>query len=59
MHYLTLIIILKGPNGEACKVATQLKFTTINNEVEYETIIVGMSMAREMGVKSLEVRSDS
>ena len=37
----------------------QLRFTTTNNEAEYEAMISGINMAREMGVKNLEVRSDS
>lgn len=48
-----------GLNREECEPAIQLEFTTTNNEAEYEAIIVGMKMAREMGVKNLEVRSDS
>jgi ribonuclease HI len=36
-----------------------LKFTTTNNEAEYEAIIAGMDMAREIGVRNLEVRSNS
>ena len=52
-------VVLKGSNGEECEVAIQLKFTTTNNEAEYEAIITGINMAWEIGVKSLEIRSDS
>ena len=52
-------VVLKCTNGEECEVAIQLKFTTTNNEAEYEAMIVGINMAWEMGVKNLEVRSDS
>lgn len=52
-------VILKGPSREACEAAIHLKFTTTNNEAEYEVIITRMNMAREMGVKSLEIISDS
>lgn len=51
--------MLKGPGREKCKATIQLKFTTTNNEAEYEVIITRMKMAREMGVKNLEVKSDS
>ena len=52
-------VIFKGPGGEECEVAIQLKFTTTNNEAEYKAIIAGINMAQEIGVKNLEVRSDS
>lgn len=52
-------VILEGPNRENCEAAIQLKFITTNNEAEYEAIIASINMAREMGVKNLEVKSDS
>ena len=52
-------VILKRPYGEECEVAIQLQFTTMNNEAEYEAMITGMNIAREMGLKNLEVKSGS
>jgi ribonuclease HI len=57
--YSAVGVVLKGPSGEECEVAIQLKFTITNNEAEYKAIITGMDMAKEMGVKNLEIRSDS
>ena len=37
----------------------RLGFSIINNEAEYETLLVGMAMVQKMGGKSLEVFSDS
>jgi ribonuclease HI len=31
---------------------------TTNNEAEYEVVLAGLSIAREMGAKKVEVRSD-
>jgi ribonuclease HI len=36
-----------------------LNFVTTNNEAEYEAVLAGLSIAREMGAKNVEVRSDS
>ena len=52
-------VILKGPNREECEVAIQFQFTTTNNEAEYEAIITGKNLALEMGVRNLEIKSDS
>jgi len=32
---------------------------TTNNEAEYEAVLTGLSIAREMGAKNVEIRSDS
>jgi ribonuclease HI len=52
-------VIFIGPNKEECETTIQFQFTNTSNEVEYEAMIVGMNIAREMGVKNLELRSDS
>jgi len=36
-----------------------LDFVTTNNEAEYEAVLAGLSIAREMGAKNVEIRSDS
>ena len=36
----------------------RLGFSAINNEVEYEALLVGMSMVQKMGGKAVEVFSD-
>ena len=33
-------------------------FSTTNNEIEYETLMVGMTMVQKMGGKAVEVFSD-
>lgn len=48
-----------SPEGEHLEFAIKSAFITTNNEAEYEAIIPGMELAREMGVMILERRSDS
>jgi hypothetical protein len=36
-----------------------LDFVTTNNEAEYEAVLAGLSIAREMGAKNIKIRSDS
>jgi ribonuclease HI len=51
--------VLINLEGEHLEFAIKLAFPTSNNEAEYEAVISGMEVARELGVKILEVRSDS
>ena len=37
----------------------RLDFSATNNEVEYETLLVGMAMVQRMGGKSIKIFSDS
>ena len=37
----------------------RLGFSATNNEVEYETLLVGMTMVQKMGEKTMEIFSDS
>ena len=37
----------------------RLGFSATNNEVEYETLLVGMTMVQKMGKKIMEIFSDS
>jgi len=34
-------------------------FDTSNNQAEYEALIVGLRLARDLGVKNLKVQTDS
>ena len=37
----------------------RLGFSATNNEVEYETLLVGMTMVQKMGEKTMEIFSNS
>lgn len=39
--------------------ALKFEFTATNNEAEYEAVLSALAMAREMGITSIEIRSDS
>jgi len=52
-------VILEGPNGLLIMQALQFAFKASNNQVEYEALVVGMLLAKEMGARSLLVKSDS
>ena len=52
-------VILEGPNGLLIEQALRFSFKAINNQAEYEALIPGMLLAKEMGAQSLLVKSDS
>jgi len=51
-------IILEGPNGLLIEQALRFAFKANNNQVEYEALVAGMFLAKEMGARSLLVKSD-
>ena len=52
-------IILESPTGEKINNALRLEFPASNNEAEYETLLVGLQLAKEMKVEQLRIYSDS
>jgi hypothetical protein len=52
-------VALISPDGEKFQYAVKLDFVTTNNEAEYEAVLAELSIAREMGAKNVEIRSDS
>ncbi|XP_031281105.1 uncharacterized protein LOC116139573 [Pistacia vera] len=52
-------IVLITPEGDIIQRAIQCGFKCMNNEAEYEALLAGLSLAREIGAKRLEVKSDS
>ncbi|XP_031254693.1 uncharacterized protein LOC116112724 [Pistacia vera] len=52
-------IVLIAPEGDIVQRAIWCGFKYMNNEAEYEALIAGLSLAREIGAKRLEVKSDS
>ena len=53
------IIILNGPDGLLFKQSLKLSFKVDNHQIEYEALIVGMLLAKELGVCRLLAKSDS
>ena len=52
-------VILEGPNGLLIEQALRFAFKASNNLVEYEALIAGMLLAKEMGAKGLLAKNDS
>jgi len=51
-------VIFEGPNGLLIEQALRFAFQASNNQGEYEALIVGMLLAKEMGAKCLLAKSD-
>lgn len=45
--------------GEEHDYAIKLAFKTMNNEIEYEALFFGITIARSLGTEEVEVRVDS
>jgi len=52
-------IVLEGPNDILIEKSLHFAFKTSNNQAEYEAILTGLSLAREVGVKTLTCKTDS
>jgi len=52
-------VILEGPNGLLIEQALRFAFKTNNNQAEYDALIAGILLAKEMGTKELLAKSDS
>ena len=52
-------VVLRSLKGEILKYAVRLQFPATNNEVEYEALLTGLSLARVPEVKTLIVQVDS
>jgi len=52
-------IVLEGPNDILIEKSLHFAFKTSNNQAEYKAILAGLSLAHEVGVKSLTCKTDS
>ena len=52
-------LVLVFPEKITIEKSLRLGFSAINNEAEYETLSVGMTMVQKMGGKAVEIFSDS
>ena len=50
---------MEGPNGLLIEQALRFAFKASNNQAEYEALITGMLLAKEMGAQNLLAKSDS
>ena len=52
-------IVLTSPQGDVIQRAIKCDFKATNNETEYEALLAGLDLAKEMNIKALEITSDS
>ena len=51
--------MLISPEKIGVEKSLRLNFSATNNEAEYETLLIGMTMVQRMGGKSVKIFSDS
>nr|GEX81251.1 reverse transcriptase domain-containing protein [Tanacetum cinerariifolium] len=52
-------LIITNPKGTKFTYALRFRFNATNNEAEYEALIAGLRIAKQMGVKNLQANVDS
>ncbi|XP_045797595.1 uncharacterized protein LOC123891742 [Trifolium pratense] len=52
-------VVLEGPDGVMIEQSLRFAFKASNNQAEYEALIAGMKLAKDMEVKELKAMSDS
>ncbi|XP_021827212.1 uncharacterized protein LOC110767855 [Prunus avium] len=52
-------LVLISPHATEVEYALRFGFRASNNEAEYEALIAGLRLAKELGAKKIQVRSDS
>ncbi|XP_062100753.1 uncharacterized protein LOC133806675 [Humulus lupulus] len=52
-------LVLTSPQGDIIEKVVRCRFKATNNEAEYKAMIVGLVLAKEMGIRQLNVFSDS
>ena len=52
-------VILEGPNDMTFECSLKFNFQAINNQAEYEALMVDLRLAKEVEAKTLSIRSDS
>ena len=52
-------VVLKSPVGDELEQSINLSFLASIDEVEYEAILIGLRMARQLQVRKVNVCSDS
>ena len=58
-HNCGVGLVLQTPSGEQMEYSICIRFKSTNNEVEYKALLVGLRVASELGVESLDAFSDS
>jgi ribonuclease HI len=52
-------IVLKSPIGKTYNFALRLEFDATNNVFEYKALFLGLEIAKDMGIKIVNIKGDS
>ena len=52
-------VVLEGPDNVLIEQSLRFRFKTSNNQAEYEAIIAGLNLARDVGARNLLCKTDS
>jgi ribonuclease HI len=52
-------VVLIPPEGDILKYAVQFEFPATNNIVEYEGLVTGLRLTKDLGIRQLLIRGDS
>jgi len=52
-------IVIEGPNGFTVDHSLQFKFKASNNQAEYEALIAGLRLAKDLGARRIRCNTDS
>ncbi|XP_062020695.1 uncharacterized protein LOC133737088 [Rosa rugosa] len=52
-------VVLENPAGDRFSYSFQLEFKCTNNQAEYDALIIGLEVLLELGLRDVQVRSDS
>ena len=52
-------LVLTSPEGDLIQQAIDYGFKATNNKAEYEELIAGLNLTKDMGIKKLDICSDS
>ena len=52
-------IVITSPSGQIFNFASKLEFEATNNVAEYEALLLGVEIAKDMGIKILSIKGDS
>ena len=52
-------LVLTLPEGDLIQQVIRCGFKATNNEAEYKALIAGLNLAKDMGIKKLDTRSNS
>ena len=52
-------VVIISPEGKVFNFAFKLEFEATNNVAEYEALLLGIEIAKDMGIKLLSIKGDS